>query len=43
MINLDENKFRYNAYYYDEYYDGTESLQGEFLHSELYDLSLIHI
>ena len=42
IINLDENKFRYNTYYYDEYYDGTESLQGEFLYSELYDIIRNH-
>ena len=42
MIYLEENKFKFNIYHYDEYYDSTESLQDEFLHSELYNIIRNH-
>ena len=39
---LQDNKFSSNTYYYDEYYNGVESLQGEFLHAQLYDIIRNH-
>ena len=40
--DLQDNVFRSDTYYFDEYYEGTDSLQGELLHAQLYDIIRNH-
>ena len=40
--NLQDNIFRSDTYYYYEYYQGIDSLQGELLHAQLYDIIRNH-